>query len=174
MAELNYKELEGNGFLMEAARRLTMLREFKEKPFKLNDAQIEYSRVLIRYLVFAYCKAENMPDKAKFELIKQMEPHLIEMKEAVDAGRISRGTLKLELPEHAPEKAPEFPLEEYLRTLNAWHLELSILRDMIAHVLDESVTQDEAGLSACAHIAKDRFEHLVETCPFPSSVTSLN
>lgn len=63
-----------------------------------------------------------------------------------------------------------FSAEEYHRTLDSWHLELSILRDLVVHVLDEVDTRDEPGLAACAYFAKDRFEHLVESFPFPSPV----
>lgn len=51
--------------------------------------------------------------------------------------------------------------------LNAWHLELSIVADAIEHVLRE--VEDPPGVSATAHVLKNRLHELVENCPFPEA-----
>lgn len=53
----------------------------------------------------------------------------------------------------------------YVCHLNAWHLELAMLRDLIDHILREVDGPDWVG--SASHIALERFSHLVETCPFP-------
>lgn len=59
---------------------------------------------------------------------------------------------------------------DYDRQFNDWHLELAMLRDMVNHLLSEVDGPD--WLTSSAHIAQDRFSHLVETCPFPSKEVS--
>lgn len=53
----------------------------------------------------------------------------------------------------------------YVRQLNEWHLELSMLRDLVDHILGEIEGPD--WMTSAAHIAQDRFAHLVESIPFP-------
>lgn len=53
----------------------------------------------------------------------------------------------------------------YVRQLNDWHLELSMLRDLLDHILT-SVDGPE-WLTSGAHISSDRLAHLVESFPFP-------
>ena len=53
----------------------------------------------------------------------------------------------------------------YVRQLNEWHLELAMLRDLVDHILTE--IEGPGWMTSSAHIAQDRFAHLVETCPFP-------
>lgn len=54
----------------------------------------------------------------------------------------------------------------YAQKLDAWHLELAILRNLVDHILSELDGPD--WMTSSAHIARDRFAHLVET--FPSQV----
>ncbi len=53
----------------------------------------------------------------------------------------------------------------YVLQLNQWHLELAMLRDLVGHILSE--VDGPYWIGSSAHIAQDRFNHLVETCPFP-------
>lgn len=53
----------------------------------------------------------------------------------------------------------------YVRQLNEWHLELAMLRDLVDHILTE--IEGPGWMTSSAHIARDRFVHLVETFPFP-------
>lgn len=55
----------------------------------------------------------------------------------------------------------------YLRQLDAWHLELAILRNVVDHILVELDGPD--WMTSAAHIARDRFSHLIETFPFPTN-----
>lgn len=55
--------------------------------------------------------------------------------------------------------------DPYVRQLNDWHLELSMLRDLVDHILTEAEGPD--WITSAAHIAQERFSHLVETLPFP-------
>jgi len=56
---------------------------------------------------------------------------------------------------------------DYAERLNTWHLELAILTDAIDHVLGE--VEEPEGLSAVAHVLKNRLVELVQSCPFPDS-----
>ncbi len=56
--------------------------------------------------------------------------------------------------------------EDYVRELNAWHLELAIVQDVVSHLLTELT--GPAWMTSSANIVRNRLEHLVETCPFPS------
>lgn len=55
--------------------------------------------------------------------------------------------------------------ETYNRELNAWHLELAMLGDLIDHILAEVEGPD--WLTSSAHVAQVQLAHLVKTCPFP-------
>mgnify|MGYP000874382982 FL=1 len=59
----------------------------------------------------------------------------------------------------------DYHAHPYVRQLNEWHLELAMLRDLVDHILTEIEGPD--WMTSSAHIAQDRFAHLVETCPFP-------
>lgn len=54
---------------------------------------------------------------------------------------------------------------DYLRNLNKWHLELSMLHDGIDHIFQEMEGPD--WMLSSAHIFGARLSHLVETLPFP-------
>ena len=56
-------------------------------------------------------------------------------------------------------------MNDYAERLNTWHLDLAILTDAIDHVL--SSIEEPQGLSATAHVLKNRLAELVENCPFP-------
>lgn len=56
-------------------------------------------------------------------------------------------------------------MSDHAERLNAWHLEVSILADAIEHVL--TGIEEPQGLSATAHVLKNRLQELVESCPFP-------
>lgn len=53
----------------------------------------------------------------------------------------------------------------YVTQLNDWHLELAMLRDLVSHIFDE--IDGPEWQTSSAHIARDRFDYLVETFPFP-------
>lgn len=55
----------------------------------------------------------------------------------------------------------------YLRQLDAWHLELAIVRNVVDHILAELDGPD--WMTSAAHVARDRFAHLIETFPFPTN-----
>lgn len=56
-------------------------------------------------------------------------------------------------------------MSDHAERLNAWHLEMAILADAIEHVL--TGIEEPEGLSATAHVLKNRLQELVESCPFP-------
>jgi hypothetical protein len=56
-------------------------------------------------------------------------------------------------------------MSQHWEDLNTWHLELAILADAIEHVL--AGIEEPFGLSATAHVLKNRLLDLVESCPFP-------
>lgn len=58
-------------------------------------------------------------------------------------------------------------MNDHAERLNTWHLDLAILADAIGHVLGE--IEEPQGLSATAHVLKNRLVDLVENCPFPDS-----
>lgn len=58
---------------------------------------------------------------------------------------------------------------DYLADLNRWHLELAITNDLVQHILAEIEGDD--WMTSGAHICGQRLAHLVETCPFPVTVT---
>lgn len=64
----------------------------------------------------------------------------------------------------------DYPPETYDSELNRWHLELAMLHDLVAHIFDEMDGPEWA--TSAAHIAEQRFHHLVESCPFPSRTSA--
>lgn len=58
-------------------------------------------------------------------------------------------------------------MTDHAERLNAWHLDLAILADAIAHVMGG--IEEPEGLSATAHVLKNRLLELVESCPFPEA-----
>ena len=60
---------------------------------------------------------------------------------------------------------------DYLSRLNAWHLQLAMLRDLVNHLLLEVDGPEWLTSSGC--LASEFFSHLVETCPFPSTDADL-
>ena len=56
-------------------------------------------------------------------------------------------------------------MNDHAERLNTWHLELAILADAIGHTL-QGIEEPE-GLSATAHVLKNRLLEMVENCPFP-------
>lgn len=61
----------------------------------------------------------------------------------------------------------EYLKESYVKALNAWHLELAIVQEVVAHLLAEGDGPEWWG--AAGHIVSGRFRDLVEACPFPGS-----
>lgn len=59
----------------------------------------------------------------------------------------------------------DYHAHPYVLQLNAWHLELVMLRDLVDHILTEVEGPD--WMTSSAHIAQDRFSYLVESFPFP-------
>ena len=62
----------------------------------------------------------------------------------------------------------DYHSDPYIRQLNEWHLELAMLRDLVDHILTELEGPD--WMTSSAHIAQVRFNHLVESIPFPPDV----
>jgi len=62
-------------------------------------------------------------------------------------------------------------MSDHAERLNAWHLDLAILADAIAHVM--TGIEEPNGLSATAHVLKNRLLDLVESCPFPGPVARI-
>lgn len=60
-------------------------------------------------------------------------------------------------------------MSDHAERLNAWHLDLAILADAIAHVM--AGIEEPNGLSATAHVLKNRLLEMVENCPFPGPLT---
>lgn len=58
-------------------------------------------------------------------------------------------------------------MNDHAERLNAWHLELAILADAIAHTL--TGIEEPSGLSATAYVLHTRLAALVESCPFPEA-----
>jgi len=56
---------------------------------------------------------------------------------------------------------------DHAERLNTWHLDLAILADAIAHVMAD--IEEPNGLSATAHVLKNRLLEMVENCPFPEA-----
>ena len=56
-------------------------------------------------------------------------------------------------------------MNDHWERLNTWHTDLAILADAIAHVMGGIEEPD--GLSATAHVLKNRLLELVDSCPFP-------
>lgn len=56
-------------------------------------------------------------------------------------------------------------MTDHWEALNTWHLDLAIVADAIDHVLCS--IEEPMGLSATAHVLKNRLVELVENCPFP-------
>lgn len=56
-------------------------------------------------------------------------------------------------------------MSDHAERLNTWHLDLAIVADAIDHVL--TCIEEPMGLSATAHVLKNRLVDLVEACPFP-------
>lgn len=56
-------------------------------------------------------------------------------------------------------------MSNHAERLNTWHLDLAIVADAIDHVL--TCIEEPMGLSAIAHVLKNRLVELVENCPFP-------
>lgn len=58
--------------------------------------------------------------------------------------------------------------DSYKAQLNVWHCDLAITADVLFHLLD-NLDDVEEWQSSLASLLKDKFSHLVESCPFPSS-----
>ncbi|KVW98055.1 hypothetical protein [Thiobacillus denitrificans] len=58
-------------------------------------------------------------------------------------------------------------MSRHWERLNTWHTELAIVADAIEHVL--TGIEEPQGLSATAHVLKNRLLALVEDCPFPDN-----
>lgn len=149
MAGLEYSELQGNEVILKAVEYLRMLPKWKEKPGTLRSGYVEYAELMARHLVNLYGKLEGKPLKEVIELSESIDPIQAEKVAQVELQNVG-GKVK-----------------EYDRALNEWHLELAMLRDLIDHILDELEGPD--WMTSSAHIAQERFLHLVESCPFPGS-----
>lgn len=165
-------KFDGNGYLLEAAKLLAMVPEWKEKPGKLREGLAQLSVRASRYLVNAYVKAEGLPDKKKFELFEQIQPRLQEMKAAVQAGREARGVVQ---PEETTGGAPacgEVPAvdtgySDFIQALNTWHVEMACAVDGLRYLLDQVDYDSTDPLGGLAYIVKGRAQELIEHCPFP-------
>lgn len=150
MADFEYTELEGNGSILKAVEYLRMLPEWKAKPGKFRSGHIEYCQLVARHLVNLYCKLEGKPLTEKIELDAALDPLENDRMAEAKLSNIN-GTLKA-----------------YTDDLNAWHLQLAMLMDIIGHVFDELEDVPDWMISTSA-LCKERLLHLVETCPFPKA-----
>ena len=65
----------------------------------------------------------------------------------------------------------DYHSDSFVRQLNAFQLELGMLRDGIDHIFHELRDQEVPDwMLSSAHIFGDRFLHLVETFPFPPEI----
>ncbi len=61
--------------------------------------------------------------------------------------------------------------KDYLELVNAWHLELAIVEEVISHVLAEA---DGPGwVGSTGHVAALRLRDLVEGFPFPGAACDI-
>ena len=61
-------------------------------------------------------------------------------------------------------------MKEYTDSLNMWHLELAMLRDVVNQLLFSM--EGPEWQSSAAHICSDRFDQLVESMPFPAAAVT--
>lgn len=71
MAGSDYTGPEGNGAILEAAKRLAMVASWKEKPHKLTRGHVEYCELLSRHLVEVFRKLEGLPVSARWDLVAE-------------------------------------------------------------------------------------------------------
>jgi len=65
----------------------------------------------------------------------------------------------------------DYHRDSFVVQLNAFQLELGMLRDGIDHIFHELHDQEVPDwMLSSAHIFSDRFLHLVETFPFPPEI----
>lgn len=145
MADLEYNDLEGNESLLRAVEYLRMLPEWKAKPGKLRTGYAEFAEVIARHLVNIYCQLEGKTLTEKIELSEQLNP----------------------LQEDRVQRQPDGQLKQYLEQLNAWHLRLAVVRDVVGHVFDELDPDAPEWMQSTALLAQEQFSDLVESCPFP-------
>lgn len=55
--------------------------------------------------------------------------------------------------------------ETYFDKLNRWHLDLAILQSAVDHLV--SSLEESEGVHSTARVLSDRFDQLVQSCPFP-------
>lgn len=67
--------------------------------------------------------------------------------------------------------AADYHSEPYIRQLNEWHGELSMLRDLCGQIFHE--LEGPEWVCSAAHIAGERLSHLIETLPFPPTTESI-
>lgn len=148
MAGCEYSDLKGNGVLLKAVEYLRMLPKWKEQPGSLRSGFVEYAEYIARHLLFMYGRLEGKP--------LEEVAHLSECIDPIHDDRVSEVKLSAVVDQHR-------------QALNEWHLELAILRDVVDHVLDQLDGPD--WVTSSAHLAQRQFSHLVETCPFPQSLS---
>ena len=69
----------------------------------------------------------------------------------------------------------DYHSDSFVRQLNAFQLELGMLRDGIDHIFHELRDQEVPDwMLSSAHIFGERFLHLVETFPFPPEIVSVD
>lgn len=181
MADLDsLRKLDGNGYLLEAAKMLAMVPEWEAKPGKLKRGVAEQCARISRYLVKGYVQAEGLPDNAKHDLIREIQPAMQDMKSAVEAGRQVRDNsvpvtqiaendlVQLSGLPSGPAISQQDPaFDQFVRDLNTWHLELAETVDAMRYVLRHADFDQVEMLGSVAHILDGKAGEMVERCPFP-------
>lgn len=144
MADFDYNDLAGNECLLRAVEYLRMLPEWKGKPAKLRTGFVEYGEVIARHVLNLYCQLEGKPLTEKIELSDACNP----------------------LADEVASRRPA-SLQQYSERLNAWHLKLAGVRDVVGHVFDELDRDAPDWMRSTAQLSQERFDDLVENCPFP-------
>lgn len=143
MAKRDSIDFTGNGFLMKAAEYLRMVPVWKQQPGKLLSGHAEQCEILSRYLVNHFCQLEGKEPTERYELHDLIAPvHQVQP---------------------VTETGPA--LDEYRRQVDAFHLELSMLRDAIGHMLTD--LEGPEWQTSTAYILAGRLDAMVEGFPHP-------
>ena len=145
MAEANSTGVIDNEPIMKAVEYLKMVPIWKESPGKLRRGHVEFSQALARQLTFIYSKLEGK-DLAE----------CIELHDSIDPVAEERDELRKE---HTQGNR----IADYRRSLDGWHLQLAMLRDLVDHILTE--LDGPEWMTSAAGSCQHRFLELIETMP---------
>lgn len=154
MADLDFKELQGNGLLLEAARLLLLMSQSKDKPHKVTRGSCEYAARVARYCFARHQELEGASPGGK----------------AAAWESLFDSTLRLD-PDPVPSNsvASANSLEKSREVFNSWHSQLAIAVDATAYLFNQV---EDGGVSSVAGILLSRFENLLEVCPWPGGGTA--